>query len=73
MRRLIQEGPGRAERVEMIDGLKFYYPDGWALVLPDPERPSYRIYGEGFTEEIAESLTDLFAEKVKTLQKQPHP
>jgi mannose-1-phosphate guanylyltransferase/phosphomannomutase len=73
MRRLIQEGPGSAERVEMIDGLKFYYPDGWALVLPDPERPSYRIYGEGFTEEIAESLTDLFAEKVKTLQKQPHP
>ncbi|MDO9534812.1 MAG: sugar phosphate nucleotidyltransferase [Bacillota bacterium] len=68
MRRLIQDGPGEAEKVEMIDGLKFYYPDGWALVLPDPEKPSYRIYGEGFTEEIAESLTDLFAEKVKSLQ-----
>lgn len=68
MRRLIQEGPGKAEKIEMIDGLKFYYPDGWALVLPDPEKPSYRIYGEGFTEEIAESLTDFFAEKVKSLQ-----
>jgi len=68
MRRLIQEGPGKAEKIEMIDGLKFYYPDGWALVLPDPEKPSYRIYGEGFTEEIAESLTDIFAEKVKSLQ-----
>ncbi|RJX28959.1 MAG: nucleotidyltransferase [Dethiobacter sp.] len=68
MRRLIQEGPGKAEKIEMVDGLKFYYPDGWALVLPDPEKPSYRIYGEGFTEEIAESLTDFFAEKVKSLQ-----
>ncbi len=68
MRRLIEDVPGQAARVEMVDGLKFYYPDGWALVLPDPERPSYRIYGEGFTEEIAESLTDFFAEKVKSLQ-----
>lgn len=68
MRRLVEDGPGEAEKVEMIDGLKFYYPDGWALVLPDPEKPSYRIYGEGFTEEIAESLTDLFAEKVKSFQ-----
>jgi len=68
MRRLIEDVPGEAARVEMVDGLKFYYPDGWALVLPDPVRPSYRIYGEGFTEEIAESLTDFFAEKVKSLQ-----
>jgi mannose-1-phosphate guanylyltransferase/phosphomannomutase len=68
MRRLVQDTPSEAARVEMLDGLKFYYPDGWALVLPDPEKPSYRIYGEGFTEEIAESLTDFFAEKVKSLQ-----
>ncbi|NMB40413.1 MAG: NTP transferase domain-containing protein [Firmicutes bacterium] len=68
MRRLVQEGPGKAEKVEMIDGLKYHYPDGWALVLPDPEKPSYRIYGEGFTEEIAESLTDFFCDKVKSLQ-----
>ncbi|MGI5822472.1 MAG: sugar phosphate nucleotidyltransferase [Dethiobacteria bacterium] len=68
MRRLVQDTPRQAARVEMLDGLKFYYPDGWALVLPDPEKPSYRVYGEGFTEEIAESLTDFFAEKVKSLQ-----
>ena len=73
MRRLIEDTPGEAARVEMLDGLKFYYPDGWALVLPDPEKPSYRIYGEGFTEEIAESLTDFFAEKVKSLQEPLFP
>ncbi len=68
MRRLVQEGPGKAERIELFDGVKFFYPNGWALVLPDPEKPSYRIYGEGFTEEISESLTGFLAEKVKNLQ-----
>ncbi len=68
MRRLVQEGPGRAERIELFDGVKFFYPNGWALVLPDPEKPSYRIYGEGYTEEISESLTGFLVEKVKNLQ-----
>jgi len=68
MRRLVQEGPGKAERIELFDGVKFFYPNGWALVLPDPEKPSYRIYGEGFTEEISESLTGFLVEKVKNLQ-----
>lgn len=68
MRRLVQEGPGKAERIELYDGVKFFYPNGWALVLPDPEKPSYRIYGEGFTEEISESLTGFLVEKVKNLQ-----
>ncbi|HHU76024.1 MAG TPA: NTP transferase domain-containing protein [Firmicutes bacterium] len=68
MRRLVEEGPGKAERIELFDGVKYFYPNGWALVLPDPEKPSYRIYGEGFTEEISESLTGFLVEKVKNLQ-----
>jgi mannose-1-phosphate guanylyltransferase/phosphomannomutase len=68
MRRLTQEAPNHAVRVEMSDGIKAYHPEGWALVLPDPEKPSYQIYGEGFTAEIAESLTDFYADRVKALQ-----
>ena len=30
---------------------------GWALVLPDADEPYYRIYSEGFSQEMAEELT----------------
>jgi mannose-1-phosphate guanylyltransferase/phosphomannomutase len=66
MRRLIEEAP--PEGVEMIDGLKVHHPQGWALVLPDPEKPSYHVYGEGYSEEISESLTDFYVKKIKALQ-----
>lgn len=66
MRRLIQETS--PERREMIDGLKVYHPQGWALIMPDPEKPSYRVYGEGFSEEISESLTDFYVRRINSLQ-----
>lgn len=66
MRKLMEEAPG--ERVEMIDGLKIHHPRGWALILPDPEKPSYRIYGEGSNEEIAESLTGFYLDRVRMLK-----
>ena len=68
MRRLVEEPPGVADKIELLDGVKFFFQNGWALVIPDPEKPTYRIYGEGFTEKISESLTDFFAQKVKELQ-----
>lgn len=68
MRRLIQESMNR--ETEMIDGLKIYHPQGWALVLPDPEKPSYRIYSEACSEEFSDSLTDLYAQKIDALQKE---
>ncbi len=70
MRRLSQEIPDSALRVEMTDGIKVFHPDGWALVLPDPEKPSYRIYSEGFTEEISESLSDFYADRVRDYRKE---
>ncbi len=68
MRRLIQESAGR--RTEMIDGLKIHHPQGWALVLPDPEKPSYHVYSEAFSEEFSDSLTDLYVQKIGDLQKE---
>ena len=68
MRRLIQESVNK--KTEMIDGLKIYHPQGWALVLPDPEKPSYHVYSEAYTEEFSDSLTDLYVQKIDTLQKE---
>lgn len=65
MRRLMEEA--RQEETEMIDGLKIYHPGGWAFILPDPERPAYRVFGEGHTEEIAESLTDFYFDRSQNL------
>ncbi len=68
MRRLIEDAP--PERVEMVDGLKVHHSDGWALVLPDAEKPSYHVYGEGFNQEISASLTDFYAKKIHRLQQE---
>lgn len=68
MRRLIQESADR--KTEMIDGLKIYHPQGWALVLPDPEKPSYHVYSEAFSEELSDSLTELYVQKIDALQKE---
>ena len=31
----------------LVDGVKIIYPDGWALVLPDPELPVTHVWAEG--------------------------
>lgn len=67
MRRLIEET--RNSEVELLDGVKVRHHDGWALVLPDSERPIYRVYGEGYSAEAAAELTDLYVKKIEQIQK----
>jgi mannose-1-phosphate guanylyltransferase/phosphomannomutase len=33
----------RSERLDLTDGLKVDIDGGWVLILPDPDRPSYRV------------------------------
>ncbi|MDW7651169.1 MAG: sugar phosphate nucleotidyltransferase [Bacillota bacterium] len=66
MRRLIEDT--RNGDVELLDGVKVKHPEGWALVLPDSERPVYRVYGEGYSAETAEELTDMYVKKIKSIQ-----
>jgi mannose-1-phosphate guanylyltransferase/phosphomannomutase len=68
MRRLIQDSVHK--RTEMIDGLKVYHPQGWTLIMPDPEKPSYHVYSEGFSEEISDSLTEFYVQKIDTLKRE---
>ncbi|MEG3069668.1 MAG: hypothetical protein RQM92_01385 [Candidatus Syntrophopropionicum ammoniitolerans] len=65
IRCLVQDPP--ASRFETLDGIKIYHPDGWALVLPDPDEPVCRVFSEGSTMEIAESLTDMYIKKINEI------
>ncbi len=65
MRQLIEEH--LSERVELLDGIKIYKDQGWALVLPDADEPYYRIYSEGFSQEMAEELTSFYAGRIKSI------
>lgn len=65
IRRLVQDPP--ASDFEMLDGIKIFHPDGWALVLPDPDEPVCRVFSEGSTMEIAQELTDLYIKKINEI------
>lgn len=67
IRTLIEEQQAHPESLELIEGVKIHYPNGWVLVLPDAEAPVCRIYSEGFSQEIAESLTDWYSERVREI------
>ncbi|MFZ5650471.1 MAG: sugar phosphate nucleotidyltransferase [Bacillota bacterium] len=62
IRRIIED-PDRSEMV-LLDGVKVFHANGWALVLPDPEEPVCRIFSEGSSMEIAESLADFYVDKI---------
>jgi len=67
IKKIIQEHYGG--RVEMLEGIKVYNDKGWVLVLPDAERPVCNVIGEGFTEEFAEELTNIYARKVMEISR----
>jgi len=67
MRKLIEEC--REEKVELVDGIKIHSPQGWVLILPDPEEPYYQVYGEGYNEEVSQSLTNFYIDKIREIQK----
>jgi len=62
---LIEENSN--SKLELTEGVKVYIDGGWALVLPHNDKPMCRIITEGFSEEYAESITDIFEEKVKNI------
>jgi mannose-1-phosphate guanylyltransferase/phosphomannomutase len=67
IRSLIQNTPD--EQLELLDGVKVYHRDGWALVLPDPDEPLCRVFSEGSTMEIAEELTAFYINKISEIAK----
>lgn len=66
MRSLIEETVG--SEVELLDGIKVKHKHGWALVLPDSERPVFHIYSEGLSQEIAEELGRIYSDKINRMR-----
>ncbi len=64
IRAIIEEN---SNSVETIEGVKVVGDKGWVLVLPDAEKPVCRVIGEGYTQEFAHELTDIFVDKVKSI------
>ncbi|GAW91590.1 mannose-1-phosphate guanyltransferase [Calderihabitans maritimus] len=65
MRMLIDEQ--RDKQVELLDGVKIYHDNGWALVLPHAEEPRYQVYSEAFSQEAAEALTDFYVNRIRSV------
>ena len=51
----------------LVDGVKVIYPDGWALVLPDPELAITHVWAEGSSDAEARRLVAVHAGQVAEL------
>ena len=60
---------GRKEGTELKEGVRFIDDKGWALIIPDEERPIFNLYAEGYNEEYAEELWIKYDEKIKSMMK----
>ena len=66
MRRLLEENAHTA--MDLVDGLRVETPEGWALLLPDPDEPVYRVYAEADDQVGAEVLVERYVRRVMELQ-----
>ncbi|MDI6735782.1 MAG: mannose-1-phosphate guanyltransferase [bacterium] len=62
MRWLIEET--RAQKVELIEGIKVFHRKDWVLLLPDPDEALLHIYAEAGSKEKAEELAYEYVEKI---------
>lgn len=65
LRQLVAQQQKR--KMELYEGVKIWDDRGWALVLPDSEKPRFNIYAQGNSEEFAEELAAEFSERVSSL------
>ncbi|OPX43478.1 D-glycero-alpha-D-manno-heptose 1-phosphate guanylyltransferase [Ruminiclostridium hungatei] len=65
IRAIIEENDG--DSLETTEGVKILGDKGWVLILPDAEKPVCKVISEGYSEEYANELTDIYVNKVKTI------
>jgi mannose-1-phosphate guanylyltransferase/phosphomannomutase len=58
----------KGSREELIDGVRVQVGDSWALILPDPDEPLFRIYTESDSVAAAEELADKYMHIVESLE-----
>jgi mannose-1-phosphate guanylyltransferase / phosphomannomutase len=57
------------QKVELIEGIRFYDEQSWVLILPDGYEPSFHIYAESHSLLESQSLVREYSEKVREFQK----
>ena len=65
MRGMVERAQGHP--TVLVDGVKIIYPDGWALVLPDPEVAVSHVWADASTEAEARRLVAIHAGYVAEL------
>ena len=63
--------PLAVQRIELDldDGVKVNYEDGWIVIIPDPDRPIFHITAESEDKGKAEELAASFADKIREWQR----
>jgi mannose-1-phosphate guanylyltransferase/phosphomannomutase len=67
MRGVMERAKGN--EIVLVDGVKIMYPDGWALVLPDPELAITHVWAEGGSDTDARRLVAIHAGQVAELSR----
>ncbi len=65
IRAIIEEND--SSKIETTEGVKVFGDKGWVLILPDAEKPICKVISEGYSQEFANELTDIFVDKVKAI------
>jgi mannose-1-phosphate guanylyltransferase / phosphomannomutase len=63
MREMVERAGTRD--VVLVDGVKVLHPDGWALVLPDPEDAITHVWSEGESDQNARQLAQEYARRIR--------
>ena len=67
---LAEEFKKTYKNVNVLDGVKINFDDGWILIRPSNTSPKIRLYVEAKTKEKFNSLKEKFSQKLKTCIKQ---
>lgn len=65
MRTIINEQKER--KLELLDGIKLYYDKGWVLILPDADKPIFKIISESDSNIESEALCDKYYKLVERI------
>ena len=69
MRELVEQSAGY--RVVLVDGVKVMRPEGWALVLPDPEQAVTHVWAEAETDQAAARLANEYSRAIRQALRAP--
>ena len=64
MRELVESAD--PDSLVLIDGVKVFGPEGWALVLPDPEEPLTHVWAESDTDPSARQLAQEYTRRIRS-------